>query len=74
MHMVEIIKSAPELVQALVPLADIVDALTIAHSKRTATIYGTAEPLFGCLFLKMSPGRHQDGYLEGPGRMAEAVL
>ena len=72
--MVEIIKSAPELVQGWVPLAAVADARAIAHPKRLATIYRTAEPLFGCLFRKMSPGRHQNGDLEGPGRMAEAVL
>ena len=72
--MVDIIKSAPGLGQGWVPLAVVADARAVAHPKRLATIYKTAEPLFGCLFLKVSPGRHQDGYLEGPGRMAEAVL
>ena len=74
--MVEITKSAPGLVQGYVPLAVVADAHAVAHPKRLATIYKTAEPLFGCLtsISKVSPGRHQDGYLEGPGRMAEAVL
>ena len=72
--MVENIKSAPELVQGWVPLAVVADARAVAHPKRLATIYKTVEPLFGCLFLKMSPGGLGVGHLEEPGRIAEAEL
>ena len=43
--------------------------------KRLATIYRTAEPLFGCLFRKTSPGRHQDGYtLKDPAEWLKLVV
>ena len=48
------------------PLAVVADARAVTHPKRLATMYKTAEPLFGCLFLKMSPGRHQNGNLKDP--------
>ena len=72
--MVEIIKSAPELVQVLHPLAGVAHARAIAHPKRTATIYGTAEPLLRSVSSKCSPGVLGVGHLEEPGRIAEAEL
>ena len=65
-HMVEVIKSAPELVHVGNTLAGVAHARAIAHSKQSATFYYTAKPLFDKSSAEMAVGGLEEGMFKSP--------